>query len=80
MTQKLVFVNRRQGTDRRFDLDPCKNIAADLYHRKRRKSVERRNLKRSLIDDYYAYMQKTIDQSHSQFKPQSKSGNTQNTQ
>lgn len=62
MVQKLIFVNRRQGADRRFDLDPSKNIAADLYHRKRRKSAERRNQTRSLIDDYYAYMQKTIEQ------------------
>ncbi|WP_086931027.1 hypothetical protein [Agarilytica rhodophyticola] len=77
MTQKLVFVNRRRGTDRRFDLDPCKNIAADLYHRKRRKSAERRNLTRSLIDDYYAYMQKTIEQT--QMKSKSQTSNTQNT-
>ncbi|ACR11207.1 conserved hypothetical protein [Teredinibacter turnerae T7901] len=32
----------------------------DLYHRKRRKSTERRDTSRSLSDDYYAYMQKLM--------------------
>ena len=61
MTQKLVFVNRRRGIDRRFETDPCKDIPLDLYHRKRRKSTERRDTSRSLTDDYYAYMKKVVD-------------------
>ena len=60
MVQKLVFVNRRRGTDRRFEKDPCKDLPVDLYHRKRRKSKDRRDATRTLIDDYYAYMQKIV--------------------
>ncbi len=33
----------------------------DLYHRKRRKSKERRDTGKSLTDDYYAYMQKVLE-------------------
>lgn len=58
MTQKLVFVNRRRGFDRRKEKDPCKNLPLDLYHQKRRKSRERRDTSRTLTDDYYAYMDK----------------------
>ena len=60
MVQKLVFVNRRKGADRRFDKDPCKDMPLDLYHRKRRKSTERRSKDRTLTDDYYAYMQAAL--------------------
>lgn len=57
MNQHSIFVNRRKGDDRRTDLDPCKNLSLDLYHRKRRKSQERRDAARSLSEDYYAYLE-----------------------
>lgn len=60
MTQKLVFVNRRRGIDRRTEKDPCKNLPLDLYHSKRRKARERRDTTRNLTDDYYAYMDKVF--------------------
>lgn len=55
MNPNLVFINRRKGRDRRLDADPCKNLPLDLYHRKRRKSKERRATDRSLTEDYFAY-------------------------
>lgn len=54
MEQIKTFVNRRKGSDRRYDTDPCREIPLDLYHRKRRKSTERRS-SRSLVEDYYAF-------------------------
>lgn len=50
-----IFINRRKGDDRREDDDPCKDLEVDLYHRKRRKKTERRK-KRSLDEDYYAFI------------------------
>lgn len=61
MSPSIIFVNRRKGADRRHDADPCKDMPMDLFHRKRRKSKERRDTSRSLTDDYYAFMQKTLD-------------------
>ncbi len=58
--KKIIFVNRRKGDDRRQDEDPCCNMSMDLFHRKRRKSTERRDTSRTLSDDYYAYMHKTM--------------------
>lgn len=58
MNEHKVFINRRKGTDRRIDRDPCKNLPIDIYHRKRRKSVERRAANRSLEQDYVAFIQK----------------------
>lgn len=55
MNSEVVFIDRRKGRDRRLDADPCKNMPLDLYHRKRRKSKERRASDRSLSDDYFAY-------------------------
>lgn len=55
MNPEVVFIDRRKGRDRRLDADPCKNMPLDLYHRKRRKSKERRASHRSLSDDYFAY-------------------------
>lgn len=55
MNSDLLFVNRRKGGDRRLDADPCKDLPLDLYHRKRRKSKERRASRRSLSEDYFAY-------------------------
>lgn len=59
MTQNVVFVNRRKGRDRRLDLDPCKDLPLDLYHRMRRKAGERRSTRKSLSEDYYAYVLST---------------------
>ncbi len=50
-----VFINRRCGADRRQESDPCAELPLDLYHRKRRKSRDRRTPGRSLEQDYYAY-------------------------
>ena len=61
MDNSIIFVNRRKGIDRREDMDPCKDIPMDLYHRKRRKSKERRDVSKNLTDDYYSYMQKVLD-------------------
>jgi len=61
MDTSIIFVNRRKGNDRREDMDPCRDIPMDLYHRKRRKSKERRDVSKSLTDDYYAYMQKVLE-------------------
>jgi hypothetical protein len=52
---RKIFVNRRKGNDRREDLDPCKDLNVDLYHRKRRKKAERRQ-DRTLDEDYYAFV------------------------
>ncbi|HMW49288.1 MAG TPA: hypothetical protein PK011_07785 [Marinagarivorans sp.] len=60
MSSSIIFVNRRKGRDRRQDADPCKEMPLDLFHRKRRKSKERRDTSRTLTDDYYASMQKTL--------------------
>ncbi len=57
MNPEVVFIDRRKGQDRRLDTDPCKNIPLDLYHRKRRKSKERRASDRSLREDYFAYLE-----------------------
>ncbi len=57
MNEHHFFINRRKGHDRRLDRDPCKNLPMDLYHRKRRKSTERRaNL--GIEADYMAYAAK----------------------
>lgn len=76
MDTTVIFVNRRKGNDRREETDPCRDIPLDLYHRKRRKSKERRETGKSLTDDYYAYMQKVLEniqKKASQDKPSSKS-------
>ena len=51
---RKIFINRRKGNDRREDLDPCKDLNVDLYHRKRRKRTDRRS-DRTLDEDYYAF-------------------------
>lgn len=56
MSDHKFFIDRRKGADRRLDRDPCKNLPMDLYHRKRRKSVDRRSQDRSLADDYQAFL------------------------
>lgn len=56
MSNHKFFIDRRKGADRRLDRDPCKNLPLDLYHRKRRKSVERRSTERTLADDYLAFL------------------------
>ena len=53
---KKIFINRRRkGLERRSDEDPCKDLDIDIYHRKRRKSSERRH-PRTLGEDYYAFV------------------------
>lgn len=57
MNNRLYFfIDRRQQRERRLDRDPCRQLPMDLYHRKRRKSVERRDPNRTLEQDYYAYI------------------------
>lgn len=52
-----IFIDRRNPHDnRRLDRDPCKNMPIDIYHRKRRKSVDRRHPERTLAEDYLAYL------------------------
>jgi hypothetical protein len=55
MSLHKIFIDRRQGDERRLDSDPCKNMPIDIYHRKRRKSIDRRHPQRTLVDDYKAY-------------------------
>lgn len=59
MSDHKIFIDRRKGHDRRLDCDPCKNMPLDLYHRKRRKSTDRRSEDRSIADDYQAFSQGT---------------------
>lgn len=54
-----IFIDRRSRKNRRVDPDPCQELPVDLYHRKRRKSSERRDTKRNLEDDYNAVVEKT---------------------
>lgn len=56
MTEKKVFINRRKSKKRRTDPDPCAALPLDLYHRKRRKSVDRRASNRTLAEDYVAFL------------------------
>jgi hypothetical protein len=56
MSEHKFFINRRKGDDRRIDRDPCRNLPIDIYHRKRRKSTERRAANRSLEQDYFAFV------------------------
>jgi hypothetical protein len=53
------FIDRRKGSDRRIDRDPCKYMPLDLYHRKRRKSKERRASERTLEEDLEAFLGST---------------------
>ncbi len=55
MSSYRFFIDRRKGTDRRLDRDPCKYMPLDLYHRKRRKSKERRASDRTLEEDLIAF-------------------------
>ncbi len=54
MNTHHFFIDRRKGNDRRLDRDPCRNLPMDLYHRKRRKSTERR-ANRGIEADYMAF-------------------------
>jgi hypothetical protein len=55
MKRPRIFIDRRRR-ERRRQPDPCRELPVDLYHRKRRKSAERRNQNRSLAEDYEAFM------------------------
>jgi|GEM_PF-4719523 len=63
MPKNPVFVNRRKENDRRTESDPCKDLPVDLLHRKRRKSTDRRDPSKSLVEDYYAYTERDSDSS-----------------
>jgi len=53
---KKIFINRRnKDRERREEADPCKELSVDIYHRKRRKALERRKT-RSIDEDYYAFL------------------------
>lgn len=59
---KFVFVNRRRGVDRRFNgLVSNDNTITIEDAPQQRDFEERRDLSRDLVDDYYAYMQKTAE-------------------
>lgn len=57
MPNSRVFINRRNGRERRLEDDPCEHMALDLFHRKRRKSTDRRSPKRTLKEDYFAFLE-----------------------
>lgn len=59
MSDQRFFFDRRKGADRRLDRDPCKYLPLDLYHRKRRKSKERRTADRTLQQDVEAFLGQT---------------------
>jgi hypothetical protein len=61
MKTNNIFMNRRHGDDRRIDRDPCKNLPLDIYHRKRRKAIERRNTAKGLAGDYMAFFERGTD-------------------
>ena len=59
---KFVFVNRRRGVDRRFSELVSNDTPIKVESSaQNREFDERRDLSRSLVDDYYAYMQKTAE-------------------
>lgn len=62
MSSYRFFIDRRKGHDRRLDRDPCKYMPMDLYHRKRRKSTDRRATDRSLEDDCQAFLGDALQQ------------------
>ena len=69
MSKKTVFVNRRQNS-RRTEPDPCTDLSMDLYHRKRRKSSERRDTSKSLADDYYSYAEDHLTEESVEKEPE----------
>lgn len=58
MKRSKIFIDRRRS-DRRREPDPCRDLPLDLYHRKRRKSADRRTPDRGLVEDYQAFMAAT---------------------
>ncbi len=52
---QTIFVNRRKGSERRLEQDRCRDMSMDLFHRKRRKTVDRRAANRTLVDDFNAF-------------------------
>jgi hypothetical protein len=53
--QPKVFIERRKGQDRRQEPDSCSGLPVDLYHRKRRKRIDRRQQGRNTEEDIAAY-------------------------
>lgn len=64
MNRKIFINRRRKGSERRTTDDPCKDMDIDIYHRKRRKSTDRRQGERTLDEDYYAYLASTKSESN----------------
>ncbi|MFL0810648.1 MAG: hypothetical protein K6L76_09555 [Agarilytica sp.] len=59
---KFVFVNRRRGSDRKFESVVANDSPITLEAVPQKNELEeRRDLSRNLVDDYYAYMQKTAE-------------------
>lgn len=55
MKEHKIFIDRRRGEERRLESDPCRDLPMDIYHRKRRKSKERRDPDRTITEDYLAF-------------------------
>lgn len=53
MTNRF-FINRRTGNDRREGSEKRKNPRLDLSHKRRRQFTDRRQLNRSLLEDFHA--------------------------
>lgn len=51
----VIFVERRSGQDRRNEPDRCAGQPYDLYHRKRRRTIDRRAPNRNLAEDISAF-------------------------
>jgi hypothetical protein len=64
MSEHKFFINRRKGLDRRLDIDPCKHLPIDIYHRKRRKTIERRHGIGNVQDDYSGFFNNTDSRGH----------------
>ncbi len=61
MSGHKIFINRRRSQKRRLDPDPCESLPMDIYHRKRRKSADRRASDRTLEEDYVAFSGQSLD-------------------
>lgn len=60
MSSNLIFVDRRQGQERRSEQDVTAASAVDTLQHKPRKTSDRRDRARNLLEDYYAYMRKYL--------------------
>ena len=51
-----TFINRRRQSDRRQGQDRRKAPRLDLSHRRRRTSPERRDVSKTLLEDFQAHL------------------------